>query len=303
MYTYTAYNLCIESEILLSELIEAEGVPDVTIRLGRLNHITKETLDCGNQVFGTIPEIGTILIEKGQTITIDPAVGIDESMLSPSILGPIMSVVLRQRGLLVLHASSVVINGQAIAFLGGSGWGKSTLAESFHKQGYAALTDDVMAVQTSSTPPTVFPSFPQFKLWPEAAASLGHDVNRLPHLFANAPKLSYTFTQGFQQTPQPLQCIYVLSKKAQQTIIPLSPQEAFAELVRHTRAVNLLKSPEFVTIHLHQCARLAELVRFCRFTRPPSLAALADQVALIEDDLSQVGSQRKVAHPSPLSID
>ncbi len=285
MYTYIAYNLCIHSEFPLPELMANEGIPDVVIQRGMLDGIEKKLIaEQGNRVFGKLLGIATFLIEDGRYITVEPA-GDDESVLSPSILGAAMSVILRQRGMLVLHASSVAIDGKAVAFMGGSGWGKSTLANTFHTKGYPVLTDDVLAIDTQTTSPVVIPAFPQFKLCRDAAVALGHDPETLKPLFPNAPKLSYEFTQGFQQTPLPLHCIYVLDKGDRHAITRLKPQDAFLELIRHTRSANLLTSTAFAVPHLQQCAELIKNVVFSRFTRQPSLSDLPLLVKLVEEDV------------------
>lgn len=290
MYVYTANNLCIHSEICLPELVVSEGTPEIVIRLGKLHNLPQESSGRGNRFLGELRGVGRFLIEGGREIVVEPISGIDESMLRPSILGPAMSVVLRQRGLLVLHASSVAINHTAVAFLGSSGWGKSTIAQTFHAQGYDILTDDVMAVETSRPHPIVFPGFPQLKLSPEAAASMGGDSKCLSPLFPNAEKLSYAFTGGFQNTPLPLERIYVLANGTYHDITQLPPQAAFTELVRHTRAIHLLKAPEFIHSHLRQCSSLIRNVSSCRLSRQISLEALPELVKLVKEDLANTAS-------------
>jgi len=300
MYTYLAYSLCIHSEFPLPELVTAGGDPDVVIQRGTLDCIEQKLIaEQGNRIFGIVPGIAAFLIEHGRQITVDPLAE-DESMLSPSILGAAMSVILQQRGMLVLHASSVAIAGKVVAFMGGSGWGKSTLANAFHAKGYPVLTDDVLAIDMQSTPPVVIPAFPQFKLCHDAAVALGHDTDTLKPIFPSAPKLSYKFTQGFQQTPLPLHGIYVLDKGDRHQITRLKPQDAFAELIRHTRSPNLLSPSAFAAPHLRQCAELINSVVFSRFTRQPSLADLPVLVKLVEEDLagSVESNQRSIFVPA-----
>ncbi|WP_414565660.1 MULTISPECIES: hypothetical protein [unclassified Anabaena] len=286
MKVYKAFNLYIASEILLPELIESAGNPDVIVRLGKLDNTTGKEFDLGNNFQGTVAEVGGFLIYQGQEIVIDPIPGVDESLLRTILLGPILCVLLRQRGLLVLHASAVRINNQAVAFMGGSGSGKSTLATAFHTKGYDVLTDDVMPIQVGTGKPLVFPAYPQFKLWPEAATSLGEDINNLSPIFPNGPKLSYKVSQGFQQTPLPLQKIYVLGKGERHEITQIPTQQAFVELVRHTRAITLITDPEFQASHLRLCTDLVKNVGFCHFIRKPSLADLPELVKLVEEDLA-----------------
>ncbi|MBW4557539.1 MAG: hypothetical protein KME59_16680 [Trichormus sp. ATA11-4-KO1] len=288
MKTYQAYNLSIASELLLPELIEIEkeGNPDVIVRFGKPEDITNVEFDRGSKFRGDVAEVGMFLVQKGCEITIAPEPGVDEALLCTILLGPILSILLRQRGLLVLHASCVDINNKAVAFMGGSGWGKSTLATAFHTSGFDVLSDDVMPIQIDSGQPIVFPAYPQFKLWPEAAASLGQDTESLSPIHQNAPKLGYKFARGFQQNPLPLQRIYVLARGDEHEITELQPQDAFVELVRHTRAMSLVTEQEFLTSHMRLCTELVKKVDFCRFTRKPSLADLPDLVKLIENDVA-----------------
>ncbi|MEI2581628.1 hypothetical protein [Scytonema sp. PRP1] len=291
MKLYHAYNICIASELPLPELMQSEGKPDVIVQFGKINDTRETQHDGGNTFQGEVAEVGKFFIQRGREVVIDPVLGVEEALLRTILLGPILSILLRQRGLLVLHASCVDINNKAVAFMGGSGWGKSTLAAAFHTKGYDILTDDVMPIEFVSDSPIVIPAYPQFKLFPEAVASLGQDTERLSPVFQNSPKLSYKFERGFQQTPLPLQRIYVLDKGSAHKITKLQPQEAFVELVRHTRAISLVTNPQFVTSHMRLCSELIKNVTFCRFTRKPSLTDLPELVKLIEDDLAQINTK------------
>lgn len=286
MYVYKAYNLGIHSELPLPELIPTQRPPDVVLRLGKLPASEQTGSNGGDRFRGKVEGLGMFLVQSGCEIVVDPDPEVDESVLRPLILGPILSVLLRQRGLLVLHASSFADNGEAVAFVAESGWGKSTLVEAFHAKGYSILTDDVMGI-TDSEPPTVIPSFPQVKLWPDAAALIGHAPESLPLLHSHTAKLAHHLTDGFIQTPLPLKRIYVLDFGDRHEIIPLPPQDSFVELVRHSRAVSLLTAPEFVSSHLSQCASLVKNVPICCLKRQRSLAALPDLVKLVEEDIAR----------------
>ena len=65
------------------------------------------------------------------------------------LLDQVIPRVLGQQGRLVLHASATVLQGdsKAIAFIGSSGWGKSTLATSFLEGGAKLLTDDCLLIE------------------------------------------------------------------------------------------------------------------------------------------------------------
>ena len=71
---------------------------------------------------------------------------VPDAEIRTCLFGPIIGFALHLRGTPCLHASAVVVDGRAVAFLGHSGAGKSTTAASFVHRGYRALTDDVLAL-------------------------------------------------------------------------------------------------------------------------------------------------------------
>jgi hypothetical protein len=287
MNIYKAYSLCIHSELQLPELIETEGEADVVVRSEKLNPVTVGH-DGGDRCRAKVAGVGEFVVLAGREIIVDPVANVEPALLRTILLGPVLSVLLRQRGLLVLHASGVAIDNWAIAFLGGSGWGKSTLAAAFQEKGYRVLTDDVMAIDLATGCAIVYPSYPQGKLFPEAAASLGHDVQEMLPVSQNSLKLSCSFTNRFQPAPLPLQRIYVLAKGTAHQITALQPQESFVELVRHTRSIQFMTHADVMKSHLYLCTRLMQTVSFRRFARRPELADLPRLVKLIEDDLALV---------------
>jgi len=62
------------------------------------------------------------------------------------ITGSIIAYLLSADGCLVLHASAVEVNGEALAFIGQSGQGKTTMATLLCAQGQALVTDDLLPV-------------------------------------------------------------------------------------------------------------------------------------------------------------
>jgi hypothetical protein len=77
-----------------------------------------------------------------------------------------------QSGRLVLHASSISLNEEAIVFLGASGLGKSSLAGSFCQSGSPLLTDDFLLVEQKAGIFCGSPSYPALRLWPEALSAV-----------------------------------------------------------------------------------------------------------------------------------
>ncbi len=191
-------------------------------------------------------------------------------------------MLLHQRGYLVLHASAVVCAGGAAAFLGASGWGKSTLAALLHARGHALVTDDVAAIDMAGEP-RVLPGTPQLKLWPDVLASLGEDAEVLPRVHPQLDKRARAIEHGHHSEPVPLRRLYVLTDAPSRQIQPLSPRQALLELLRHSYGARTLQAVRRVE-HFRQCARLASEVPVRRLAAPRNLDALPALAGLIEED-------------------
>ena len=293
-HTYQAYGLNIHSTIALPELRSAGAVgradlfifsqpvtgPELGERPTRM--AWTETGDASLAV----REAGAFLVRGGREIIVDPAPQADDSVLRLYLLGPALAIALHQRGWLILHASAVDLGGRVAAFLGGSGWGKSTLAAALHLRGHPLVADDFIAVPLHTTAggrPSVYPGFPQLKLWPEAAASLGADVNQLPRLHPNFEKRAQRLSTGFAQEPLPLSQLYVLAEGEPASLEPLDKQTAVVELVRHSYMAHTLP-PAAAAAHLRQCGALLRLVGLSRLQRPLSLPGLPAICAMVEAD-------------------
>ncbi len=293
MFSYLAYGLTIYSTLSLPELVSAEAEADVIVRLEKVAYGLPEPVDGRSHFWITdegiylfYEEVGTFLVRGGREILIDPIPGVEERVLRLFILGPALGVLLHQRGLLVLHASAVSMNGTAVAFLGGPGWGKSTIAAALYARGYGVVADDVTAVEVAKDHPLVFPGFPQLKLWPEAVMALGEDPEMLYPLHPHLEKRGQRITKGFSPYPLPLRCIYVLAEGQILEIESIQPQETLIELIRHFYGIKLLRFSG-ASSHFLRCADLAKKVAIRRLKRPRSLSGLFNVVRTVEEDLAR----------------
>jgi len=288
VFFYTAYNLGIHAQVPLQGLVAMVDAPqDITIDLGSLRTAEQNAPRNSNYFLGETPGVGVFLVRDGKKVVIEPSPGVDESLLGALLLGPIMAVLLRQRGFAVLHASSIATKAGAIAFLGDSGCGKSTLAEAFYRRGYGVITDDVMAVQINGRCHHVIPGYPSIKLFPHTALFLGCDTSATETVHSQTEKRMHSVASGFPQVPLPLCRMYVLAGGDTDFIELLKPREIFPELVRNSRAATLLRDSDSLSAHLQQCAKLASAVPVFRLRRRRVLAAIPDLVKLIEKDVAQ----------------
>lgn len=292
---YSTFGLIIHSEadLPLPELVSGEGGTDVVVRLGSVDRSATEATASGCRVRVTSEEVcllwqevGAFQVRGGREIIVDPAPDVEDGLLRLFILGPVLAVLLHQRGLLVLHASAVTMDGNAVVFMGGPGWGKSTLAAALYARGHGVVADDVTAVQLKGENLAVLPGFPQLKLWPDAVASLGNGFEKLPQLHSQVEKRALAVDRDFPQTPLPIKCIYVLEEGNRHEMEHLQPQEAFIELVRHSYGARVLQTVR-ASSHFLQCANLAGRVPVCRLKTHRSLRALPDLARFVEENLVQ----------------
>jgi hypothetical protein len=189
----------------------------------------------------------------------------------------------------VLHASAIALKEEAIAFIGESGWGKSTTAAAFCLQGYRAVADDVVAICFDSAGrPLVLPGFPQFKLWSDSITALGYNPETLPRLRPEVEKYGHRFSEGFSLTPLPLRKIYVLGGGESFVIEPILAQDSFLELVRHSYALRSLGQQGLNANHFKDCTQLVKSIPISRLVRRPSLTTLQEIVELVTQDLADL---------------
>ncbi|MCB0210824.1 MAG: serine kinase [Anaerolineae bacterium] len=286
MFSYMTYGLHLSSELSLPELVETEITtkPDITVRMARANEHPDHYKT--REAFTVKTEAGDFIIIDAHEIVIEANPSADAALIRLCLLGATMAALLRLRGQMVLHASGVVIDGGVVAFLGESGWGKSTLAEAFYAQGYTFVADDIIAISVSEQALTVTPGYPQTKLWPDAVDSMGH-LAALPELYHNAHKRAHRLTTGFLQAPLPLKRLYILgtTDAASVRVVSLSPTQAFLEIVRCSRAMLIQNKPDMDRLHFYQCLNIVNRIPIALLERERSLLKLSELIHVIEHDI------------------
>lgn len=138
-------------------------------------------------------------------------------------------------GGLFLHGSAVSLaTGGAIAFLGDSRRGKTTLAGAFAKAGHPFLTEDTVALKPADGHYLVAPTRPVLRLFPDSA---NHLLGQDEAVDEDAGKsvLDASGKLPFADAAQALRAIYILGpgSSEQVAITALPMPAALAELMRH----------------------------------------------------------------------
>ena len=164
-------------------------------------------------------------------------------MVETHFLGMVLSYWLERQGIPVLHASSVSVDDQAVAFLGTNKAGKSSLAVALMQRGYPLLSDDLVGLQPSESGIDARPGFPSMRMWPDLAEFvMGPSWGQLPLAHPRFVKRRLSVGPGgfaqFLDRVQPLACLYIPERRddrlgqVEVRIEPVPAGQAVFELLR-----------------------------------------------------------------------
>ena len=198
------------------------------------------------------------------------------------LLDQVIPLILSRQGKLVLHASAVATPRGAIAFLGATGRGKSTLAAAFARDGFPVLSDDCLPIEERNGVLFAKPSYSGLRLWPDSVSALFDGDAKLSGVahYTTKRRLPGESNQlQFCSRPFPLKQAFLLEPIEEVShddpvrITRLPAREAFIEIVKCSYRMDVddrdrLKE-EFETF-----SRLATLPLFYRLVFPRDLSLL-----------------------------
>jgi hypothetical protein len=205
-------------------------------------------------------------------------------------LGPVLGLMLRLRGVTCLHASAVVIDGKAVAFVGSAGAGKSTTAAALAGCGCSVLSDDIVALSASGDIFKILPSYPYISLWPEPLTALFGSADAAPRFIPTWEKRCvFDGSHGirFEGEAVPLAAIYILGSRQDEAaaVATLSRETAFLSLVANSYATNLL-SPEMRAREFEVLSRLVARVPVRQISASQDLQRIDELCRVICADCS-----------------
>jgi hypothetical protein len=187
----------------------------------------------------------------------------------------------------------VVLDEGAVAFLGKTGLGKSSLTASLCNRGCRLLTDDCLALKKQGEQLIAIPSYRGVRLWPEMVSSVFQATPTLAPLAHYTDKQRVIPSNGhleFCADPIPLKRVYVIAppdetgNTHQIRITPLTKREALMELVNQTFRLDINDRTK-LSKEFHWLAWAADLPIYYRLAFPRDLALLP---ALLEAILAHV---------------
>ena len=217
----------------------------------------------------------------GTGVTVERRAEVGDGGLELYLNGSVRAAVAWLNGLVPIHASAIVHNGEATCFTGASGAGKSTLVAELGARGYPMQADDLIVLELSpDAAPACLPGGGTLKLWADAIAMTGvHARHRVrPHL----EKRYAEPAGGLGDRSAPLARIYRLLPSNEISIREISGTSALEQVPA------LLHRPQFYeplatpARHWSLLTGLSRQVRFFDFHRPIDPARFHEGVDALE---------------------
>lgn len=283
-FVYRVFGLTVGSEIPLEDLAPADlaAEPDLVIVRSVLGS------DCphdpglhprGEGALLCIPEVGRYLCTGGRRIAVEPEPHAAAANVRLFLLGSAMGLILHQRGLLPLHANTLQVGAEAIAFMGRSGAGKSTLTAWYAEQGHRIMADDVSVVGIGGDGrPFIQPGLARVRLWREALESLGGDPDDHPRSFegsAGYDKFDVALRRDrISDAGLPLRAICLLEFGPDCRATRLHGVDALEAVYANTYRGGFVGVTGTAQLHWESCLQLIRTVPVLRTVRPHSLPEL-----------------------------
>jgi hypothetical protein len=302
MTGYRACGVTIDSFIDLPDLPVCNSRAEVVVRTGKLAPLAStDPGDDGpvsayrDMIEIVWPRVGCFRITN-RSIVVRPDEDVDDSLLRLYLVGPALAVLLHLRGIFVLHASAIEIDGEAVCFMGESGSGKSTLACALHLRGNRVLSDDFVAVASVDGLWRLFSGSFSLKLWPDTVRALRCREVTLERIHPRSEKRLCRAVQVAAPRSMPIRCLYILRSGSAIKIEAAAPTQVFSDLIRNgycRPVVNKSDAP----FYFLQCSQFARNVS-CRYIyRTRNSSAIGELTTMVERDLETHADARNSCEP------
>jgi hypothetical protein len=303
VYRYRIAGLTVSSDIEMLGLHGSsdDGSADVSILQGAVSETLENAAASGptwaispGRFLLRVPGIARFLLTGGEAIAYQADGKAEPGDISAFLTGAAFGVLLHQRGLVVLHASGVNVNGRAALFMGPSGAGKSTLAAALVKRGYPMVTDDFCVIgYDSGGRPLVHPDSRLPKLWANAIRHLGLADRRGQPVRGRISKF-YVDPHLAASPPAPLPCgpVYVLRETRGPNRSGVErPNIVDAALLLRQNAyrARLIKQMDQGELYFRLAAAVGNAGGVFQLTRELDFAALPEVIASLERHWTEIG--------------
>lgn len=229
----------------------------------------------------------------GAEVSALPVPGVDNSTVEHLYINQLVPLALSRQGQPAFHASVVTVPGGAIAFLGATGAGKSTLAASYALSGGAFLTDDALLVRETPDGCMASPSHPSVRLWDDSAQALasGRDMRRSSVCFSSKSRLYAGDSLAYADQPTKILAAFELVDDGARhvEITPLQGVGRYMAWLRNSFLLDI-EDHDLLSSHFEWTHRVSGATPTFRLDYPREYAmldrvrrTLADHLAALDD--------------------
>jgi len=202
------------------------------------------------------------------------------------LLGSVIGALLHQKGIFVLHGSSVAKNNQATIFTGVSSAGKSSIAFAMYKKGYSFVSDDLSVFEIADDTCSIQPGIPQFKVWKDVLDHLNY-IKILDKVRPEIEKYSIPISSSVEKSAVEIRNIISISTKNTPGIRleELFGASKFSLLRRHTYRLQYLLDMKQSLSHFHNLSVLSAKLRVFKLERPRTPLNINEIATFIEREI------------------
>lgn len=228
-HLYATYGLIVAMPFACPEMVpaDADSIPDVDVVEGevplsipqaQLTDIDLE-LSPGTYLLRHSAAGARFLVEDGRRVTFERLRAAPDALIRHVLTHQVMAALLRQRGMLVLHASGAVSPDGVVLIGGESGAGKSTTTAALTQLGWPLQTDDISALRLDAEGKVeVLPGARDLHLFRSASDALALDTGGVVPNAWHRSKLALPALVEPRRQARPLHRIVHLERGTQRDI-------------------------------------------------------------------------------------
>ena len=227
----------------------------------------------------------------GTEVVAHPAEDADEATVEHLYINQLVPLAMSRQGRPAFHASVVTVPGGAVAFLGKTGSGKSTMAASFALGESAFLTDDALLVEEVEGGCRVLPSHASLRLWEDSVAALvGPKIAHAgPVSYSSKARLLAGEGLAYNDTAQPLLAAFVLEPPGADSvqIRTLAGLDRYMAWLGNSFLLDI-EDPALLARHFEWTHRISGAVPTFALGYPRDYAVLPDVRRVVRQHVSEL---------------
>ena len=229
----------------------------------------------------------------GTRVIAYPEPGTDPNTVEHLYINQLVPLALSRQSRPAFHASAVTMGAGAVAFLGRTGMGKSTLAASFALHGTSFLTDDALIIEESDQGCRARPSHPSIRLWDDSVEELiGAGVQQaVPVSYSQKTRLLAGDALAYCDEPVPLLAAYVLADTgiAEVTITSLNGLDLYLGWLENSFLLDI-EDNDLLAQHFEWTYRISRAVPTFALDYPRDYGMLPEVQRRVREHLATQGN-------------